>query len=58
MILNEKGLPELLAVLSDPQSGAVAEAVQAVSRWRFAPATKNGQPVAVVIDVEIEAHSF
>jgi TonB family protein len=33
-----------------------AEAVTAVGRWIFAPATSNGQPVAVWVDVPIEFH--
>jgi hypothetical protein len=58
LIVNEGGLPELLGVINDPSNAAAAESVLAVSRWRFTPATRNGQPVAVIIDVEIEAHSY
>jgi Gram-negative bacterial TonB protein C-terminal len=58
VLLNERGLPEVIGVASDPGNGAVAEAITAVSRWRFSPATRNGQPVAVIIEVEIEAHPY
>jgi protein TonB len=29
------------------------KAVEAVGRWRFKPATKNGQPVAVQLSIEV-----
>ncbi len=35
-------------------SGLDQQAVQAVRRWRFAAATRKGQPVAVVVEVAVE----
>lgn len=35
-----------------------ARAVEAVKTWTFQPATKNGQPVAVFLDVEITFHFY
>jgi protein TonB len=34
--------------------GLDEKAVEAVSRWRFRPATLNGQPVATKIAVEVD----
>jgi periplasmic protein TonB len=31
-------------------------AVEAVSRWKFKPATKDGKPVAVKVTLEVEFH--
>jgi protein TonB len=33
--------------------GLDEKAIEAVSQWRFQPATLNGQPVAVQINVEV-----
>jgi len=34
------------------------KAIEAVSRWRFDPATKDGKPVAVWIAVETSFHLY
>jgi periplasmic protein TonB len=34
-------------------SGLDAKAVEAVERWRFEPAKKDGKPVNVLISVEV-----
>jgi TonB family protein len=38
--------------------GLDEKAVEAVSRWRFKPATLNGQPVATQIAVEVNFHLY
>ncbi len=38
--------------------GLDEKAIEAVSRWRFKPATLNGQPVATQIAVEVDFHSY
>jgi len=38
--------------------GLDERAVEAVSRWRFRPATLNGQPVAAQIAVEVDFHLY
>jgi TonB family protein len=37
----------------DPLFGLDAEAVKAFKEWRFTPATRDGQPIAVVVTVEM-----
>ena len=34
--------------------GLDEKAIEAVSRWRFRPATFNGQPVATQIEVDVD----
>jgi hypothetical protein len=36
--------------------GLDEKAIEAVRRWRFTPATKDGVPVAAMINVEISFH--
>jgi periplasmic protein TonB len=38
--------------------GLDEKAIEAVSRWRFKPATLNGQPVATQIAVEVDFHLY
>jgi len=38
--------------------GLDERAIEAVSRWRFKPATLNGQPVATQIAVEVDFHLY
>jgi periplasmic protein TonB len=38
--------------------GLDEKAMEAVGRWRFKPATLNGQPVATRIMVEVDFHLY
>lgn len=38
--------------------GLDEKAIEAVGRWRFRPATLNGQPVATQIAVEVDFHLY
>lgn len=51
--VNEKGFPEVLEITRGLGEGLDTQALAAVAGWRFKPATKNGQPVAVLINVEV-----
>jgi len=53
LIVDRHGEPQRIRVQRSLGMGLDEEAVKAVQRWRFQPATKNGQPVAVMINVEI-----
>lgn len=53
LIVNEKGLPVDLRVVRPAGHGLDEKALEAVSQYRFQPAMRNGQPVAVRITVEI-----
>jgi TonB family protein len=51
--VNEKGFPEILEITRGLGEGMDIQALVAVAGWRFKPALKNGQPVAVLINVEV-----
>jgi TonB family protein len=53
LIVDGKGLPQNIRVQRALGMGLDAEAVKAVKQWRFEPSMKDGQPVAVMINVEV-----
>lgn len=53
LIVNSQGFPEQVKVQKALGHGLDQKAVDAVRRWKFAPATKDGAPVAVMINVEV-----
>jgi TonB family protein len=54
MIVNVAGRPTGIRIVRPLGLGLDEKAVETVSRWKFAPAMKDGNPVAVQINVEIE----
>jgi protein TonB len=58
VVVNERGLPEILEVTKDPGEGLDIQSLLTVAEWRFRPATLNGQPVAVQISVEVSFRLF
>lgn len=53
VVVNEKGFPEVLEITKGLGEGLDLMALTAVSNWTFKPAMKSGEPVAVVINVEV-----
>jgi TonB family protein len=49
-VVNERGAVEGLQIMKPLGMGLDERAIEAVSRWRFHPATQNGVPVAVQIN--------
>jgi bla regulator protein blaR1 len=53
-VLEDGTVSDVVVVESlDPDFGLDEEAVNALAQWRFEPATKDGQPVAVLVPVEM-----
>lgn len=53
LIVGPDGKPRDIRVLRPLGMGLDQKAIEAVNRWRFEPATKDGRPVAVLINVEV-----
>lgn len=53
LIVDTDGTTKQIKVVRKLGMGLDEEAVAAVKKWRFRPATKNGLPVAVQINVEV-----
>jgi TonB family protein len=53
LVVEANGRPRNIRVQRSLGMGLDEKAIDAVSQWRFQPATLNGQPVAVQINVEV-----
>lgn len=53
MIVGSDGKPRDIKVARTLGLGLDEKAIEAVERWRFDPATKDGKPVAVQVNVEV-----
>lgn len=58
LIVNTQGLPESPRVIRSIDPGLDRNALQAVMQYRFKPAMKDGQPVPVMITVEVNFRLF
>jgi len=57
-IIGPDGRPHNLRVERSVGMGLDEKAIEAVRNWRFKPATKDGQAVAVEIEVEVGFHLY
>jgi feruloyl esterase len=53
-LIDSDGSVKAVKVLRPLEPSLDAEAVNAVKKWKFAPAKKDGQPVACMLNVEVE----
>ncbi len=51
--VDKDGVPQVVGVVRSLQPDLDQKAIEAVRQWRFEPATYQGQPVAVKIQVEV-----
>jgi TonB family protein len=58
LIVDTKGMPQDVRVVKPLGYGLSEKALDAASQYRFKPAMKNGQPVPVRIDVEVNFHLY
>jgi len=56
LIVTTDGTPSDIKVVKSLGPGLDAKAIAAVQNWKFVPAKKDGRPVAVQIQVEVEFH--
>jgi TonB family protein len=58
LIVDSSGSPDKVQIERPIGLGLDEMAVQAVKNWTFTPATRNGDPVAVAIHVEVSFHLY
>ncbi|MGC2110091.1 MAG: energy transducer TonB [Candidatus Korobacteraceae bacterium] len=58
LIVDADGLPQHIRVQRSVGMGLDEEAIKAVKQWRFKPSMKNGEPVPVMINVEVNFRLF
>jgi TonB family protein len=58
LIVDAEGMPQNIKVVRPVGMGLDEKAIAAVRQWRFSPALKDGEPVAVQIDVEVNFHLY
>jgi len=58
LVVDKSGTPTNISILTPIGAGLDAKAVKVVKGWRFQPATKDGEPVAVQIAVEVDFHLY
>ena len=53
LVVNAEGKPRDIKVVRTLVSDLDQEAIEAVSKWKFKPATIDGHPVAVQVNIEV-----
>lgn len=56
VVVNEKGFPEILQIIEHQHEALDANALSALSQWRFDPGLRDGVAAATVIVVELKFH--
>jgi periplasmic protein TonB len=57
-VIDKQGVPERIQVARAIGIGLDDAAVEAVQKWRFSLAMRNGEPVAVVVSIEVAFRLF
>jgi len=58
LVVSSAGLPRDVRVAKGLDKDVDQSAIDAVRKWRFSPARKDDQPIAVRISLEIDFHSM
>jgi periplasmic protein TonB len=58
LVVGADGLPREIKVQRTLGLGLDEKAIEAVKQWKFKPAMKDGNPVAVRISVEVNFHLY
>jgi TonB family protein len=58
LVVDADGMPQNIKVVRPVGMGLDEKAIAAVRQWTFSPALKDGEPVAVQIDVEVNFHLY
>jgi protein TonB len=58
VVVDERGLPARVRVVSDPGMGLGEKAIEAVKQYRFKPGLENGKPVKTEVQIQIDFHIY
>jgi TonB family protein len=58
LVVGSHGDPKDVRILRSLEKSVDQSAVEAVKQWRFEPAKKGGDPVAVRLSIEIRFHDM
>ena len=58
VVINESGDVQKICIISPLGYGLDRRAMDAVLRWKFQPATKDGRPVAAEVVIETNFHLY
>jgi TonB family protein len=56
VIVDKQGEPQVTGIVRPLGAGLDDQAIESVRKWRFAPATRNGEPVPVEVLLEVNYH--
>ena len=58
LLIDEAGLPQDIKIIHGLGNGLDEKAMEAVKQYRFRPATRDGQPVATKIHINVNFQIF
>jgi TonB family protein len=58
LVVDSSGAPTKVHIVRPIGCGLDEKAVHTVETWKFKPAEKDGEPVAVLIDVQVDFHLY
>ncbi len=58
LIVDPQGLPTKIHVVTTGGSDFDKNAIKAVEQYRFGPATENGKPVPVEVNIDVQFHVY
>ena len=58
VVVDAQGRPTNIKVVGALGMGLDEKAIEAVKNWRFEPAMKDGHPVAVAVNLEVDFHLY
>jgi len=58
VVVDERGIPVRVRVVSDPGMGLGEKAIEAVKQYRFKPGMENNKPVKTEVQIQIDFHIY
>lgn len=58
LIVDAQGMPQNIHAVRQLDYGLTEKAIEAVNKYRFKPAMKDGQPVPVYVTIEVNFHLY